>query len=190
MANAQHLAKSAEHGTPVDVVEAARSVLGKFDLDPASNVEHNKIVKADWFYTAEQDGLAPQWYGHVFLNPPGTCGLLVCGNKKVCSCQLVRKFWNKLIHEYLAGRVRSAIWIGFSLEQLASLQNKTEKSPLSFPLCYPRKRLKFRGDNPTHSNYIALLPDCRMDGGMQLGLSQTALFQTHFAKFGVVRVPA
>lgn len=180
MANAQHLAKSGEHGTPVEVVDAARLVLGVFDLDPASSAEHNKVVKASQFFTTEDNGLIQTWFGHVFLNAPGTCELKVCKNDKVCSCKFVRKFWNKLIAEYLHGAVQSAIWIGFSLEQLASLQNHTNDDPLSFPLCYPKKRMKFRGDNPTHANYIALLPDKTCVD------RQETLFHEHFTPFGRV----
>lgn len=180
MANAQHSAKSGDHGTPVEVVSAGRIVLGGFDLDPASSESHNDKIRATEFYTAEDSGLVHTWAGRLFVNAPGTCELLVCGNKKVCSCQLVRKFWNKLIDSYLHGKVKSAIWIGFSLEQLASLQNNTTHCPLDFPLCYPRKRMKFRGDNPTHANYIALLPD-------KLNRStQEDMFHLHFSQFGQV----
>lgn len=181
MANAQHSAKSSDHGTPADVVDAARLVLGGFDLDPASSEEHNETIKADKIYTKENNGLIHPWCGRVFLNPPGTCGLEVCKNARACSCKLVRKFWNKLVREYRIGNTTSAIWIGFSLEQLASLQNNTEKSPLDFdfPLCFPRKRMNFRGNQPTHANYIALLSH-RARTRFRFGV--------HFAKFGAVRM--
>ena len=56
--------------TPDKIVEAARSVMGSIDLDPASNPIANAIVKAETFYTEEDNGLEQDWTGNVFLNPP------------------------------------------------------------------------------------------------------------------------
>lgn len=56
--------------TPPEIIEAARTVMCKIDLDPASCSEANKIVKADRFYTKEEDGLALPWFGNVWLNHP------------------------------------------------------------------------------------------------------------------------
>lgn len=40
---------------------------GAFDLDPCCRPE---TAKAPKFYTVETDGLAREWHGAVFLNPP------------------------------------------------------------------------------------------------------------------------
>jgi ParB family chromosome partitioning protein len=56
--------------SPADIVEAARDVLGSIDLDPASCDIANGTVKASRIYTADDDGLAHDWRGNVFLNPP------------------------------------------------------------------------------------------------------------------------
>lgn len=56
--------------TPPEIIEAARAVMYKIDLDPASCFEANKIVKADRFYTREENGLTLPWYGNVWLNHP------------------------------------------------------------------------------------------------------------------------
>jgi phage N-6-adenine-methyltransferase len=56
--------------SPGNIVEAARIVMGNFDLDPASSVIANRIIMADNFYTKDDDGLSQKWFGNIWLNPP------------------------------------------------------------------------------------------------------------------------
>ena len=57
--------------TPPAFIEAARTVLGGFDLDPASCEIANGTVKARRIFTAEDDGLAQDWpIGTIWMNPP------------------------------------------------------------------------------------------------------------------------
>jgi len=57
--------------TPSIYVEAARDVLGRFDLDPASSDVANRTVRADRIFTAQDDGLAQEWpVGAIWCNPP------------------------------------------------------------------------------------------------------------------------
>ena len=61
---------SNEHYTPSKYIEAARSVMGAIDLDPASCEQANLTVKAALFFTEDDDGLNQEWNGRVWLNPP------------------------------------------------------------------------------------------------------------------------
>lgn len=161
---ARHSCDSPEWYTPSPFVEAARELMGGIDLDPASHEEANRTVKALKFYTAEDDGLKQEWRGRVFLNPPGG---------------LVKQFWLKLLDSH---GVDQAIWIGYSLEQLQTLQQTGRAgmvSPLYFPICITSKRIAFveneakkaeriekmiaagkkpnKNSSPSHSNYITYM---------------------------------
>lgn len=82
--------------TPDDVIARARRVLGTIDLDPATNAAAQARIGATAFYTAEDDGLAHEWAGRVWMNPP-------------YSHPLVEQFTGKLLAELDAGRVTEAI---------------------------------------------------------------------------------
>lgn len=57
--------------TPSEYIESARSVMGSIQLDPASNEIAQETVKADEFYTINDDGLNYDWTGkNIWLNPP------------------------------------------------------------------------------------------------------------------------
>ena len=65
-----------ERYTPKEYIDAAREVLGTIDLDPASSTLANETVQATKIYTAEDDGLAQEWFGNIWLNPPYAKDLL------------------------------------------------------------------------------------------------------------------
>lgn len=137
---ARHTMDSPEWYTPSPYVEAARATMGGIDLDPASHEEANLTVKATEFYTEADNGLMLKWNGRIFINPPGG---------------LVNDFWQTLCAEWAAQRVTQAIWIGYSLEQLQTLQNaKAPFHPLGFSMCIPRQRIAF---NENEAKRIARL---------------------------------
>jgi len=125
---ARHSMDSPEWFTPSPYVEAAREVLGEIDLDPASHREANRIVRARRFYTEKGNGLRRPWFGRVFINPPG-------GH--------VAPFWYRLMVAIAAREITAAIWIGYSLEQLQTLQGYEVRSPIQFPICIPDRRIPF-----------------------------------------------
>jgi len=182
---ARHSSESSEHWTPQNIVELARETMGAIDLDPASSVEANQRIKANVFYTSEIDGFTKDWYGRVFLNPPGglsdnqqrivkmkcretgSCGLAV-GHTHEGVKASQKKWWFKLATEYESRRVRSAVFVCFSVELLQNTQTNAPADlpiPLDFPICYPSKRVAYlrsdgtAGAQPPHASCIVFLPD-------------------------------
>jgi phage N-6-adenine-methyltransferase len=82
--------------TPQKYIEMARTVLGYIDLDPASSKIANETVKADNYFTAEENGLSQVWYGKVWMNPP-------------YSKELIGEFTKKFTDEYEAGNIVEGI---------------------------------------------------------------------------------
>lgn len=130
-------------GSPEDIVERGRRVMGAIDLDPCSEPKFQEVVRAERYYdllNRGEDGLVLPWSGRVWCNPPG---------------QLVREFWQKALSE----SCDQMIWVGFSVEQLCVLADE-EAYPMDFSICIVRKRIAFtrhdgyRG-SPSHGNYLA-----------------------------------
>ena len=66
-----------EYFTPKEIVDAARCVFGgTIDLDPASCALANETVKAEKFFSIDDDGLSQMWHGNIWLNPPYTNGVI------------------------------------------------------------------------------------------------------------------
>lgn len=59
-----------EYYTPVEIVDAAREVMGGIDLDPASSHTANIRVRATKIFTIHDDGLNQEWNGRVWMNHP------------------------------------------------------------------------------------------------------------------------
>lgn len=89
---------SDEWYTPAEYVEAAREVMGGIDLDPASCEHAQATIQAERFHTKGDDGLAQEWRGRVWLNPP-------------YSQPAATRFADKLLEEHAAGRVTEAVMV-------------------------------------------------------------------------------
>jgi hypothetical protein len=113
------------------VVALAYAVMHGIDLDPMSDADANIVIGATRIFTVDDNAFDHPWEGRIFLNPSG---------------ELVREAWAYLMREYGAERVTEAIWTGFSLEQLQTLQSlhgEVEALPHDFPILYPRRRVAF-----------------------------------------------
>lgn len=59
-----------DYYTPRYVIDAARTVMGSIDTDPATHYEANKVIRAETCYTLQTNGLIREWKGNVWCNPP------------------------------------------------------------------------------------------------------------------------
>lgn len=152
----QHSTKSNEHYTPAHIVGLARSVMGSFDLDPASCPVANETVRASLIFTKENDGLSRiiEWSGKVFLNPPGGRSTIEI-KRRYGTGSFSCAWWFALIDAYRNYGVTEFVFIGFTLELLRNAQAIAgAPHPFDFSVCVPRERLRFTGGSPTHANII------------------------------------
>ena len=122
-----HNSGNNEWYTPKEYIDAAREVMGNIDLDPASSVLANEIIKVDKYYTIDNNGLNHEWKGKVWLNPP-------------YAGELIPLFIDKLKFHVLNGDIEEAIVL---------VNNATETNwfkalvTLSSAIIFPTSRIKF-----------------------------------------------
>jgi len=139
---------SNEWYTPDHIVDAARQVLGGFDLDPASCELANEVVMAGSYYTIEDDGLSQPWHGRVWLNPP-------YGRDEGQSNQ--GRWSAKLLDEYGAGNVAEAILL------VNAVTDRSWFHPFwGHAICFCYSRIRFYAPDvekaaPTHGNVLVYL---------------------------------
>jgi hypothetical protein len=158
---AQVSSDSNEYYTLAEHIEAARSVLGGIDLDPASHPAANEVVKAARFYTIDDDGLAQDWHGRLWLNPPwGKAG---------------PDFVKKLVRSHQEKAVTAAI-----LLVNAHATDTAWFQPLwDYLLCFSCPRIRYwqlggGGNSPNSGSvFIYFGPEC-------------ARFMEAFAQFGAI----
>ena len=140
--------------------------MGGIDLDPATSAIANKTVMADAFFTAETNGLANEWWGRVWMNPP-------------YAQPLISQFAQAMVDKFLNGEIEQ----GFCL-----VNNGTETKwgqtliGNASAVCFVSKRIRF------------LDPDGRPNGpplqGQMLAYfgSNIEGFKKEFKKHGTVLV--
>lgn len=113
--------------TPEEYILMARTVLGDIDLDPASNEIAQRTVLARKFFSKQDDGLAQEWHGRVWLNPP-------------YSQPAIDDFITKLVLEYRQGNVIAAILLTHNSTDTAWFHRALEAAS---GICFTRGRVRF-----------------------------------------------
>lgn len=134
---------SAEWYTPPEIIGRVLDTLGAIELDPCADAK--KSVPALNHLTEDDDGLAFEWNGRVYMNPPYGAGI---------------KVWvEKLRTHYVEGDVSEAI---------ALVPSRTDTAWFAmlrdYPRCFIRGRLRFSG----HDN-SAPFPSCAFYLGPNVG---------------------
>lgn len=168
-----HSSKSPEWYTPVQYIDAARFVMNGIELDPASTAEANLCVKADRYYTKDDDGLKLDWTASsVYCNPPSS------GSGR--SAQAA--WFAKAEKEYLEGRAKEIVFCMFNS---SGTQTKWYQAMFgNYPICFPDHRIKFvapadadeeeKDNSPVHASAFIYLGH------------HNALFAAAFRRFGKV----
>lgn len=113
--------------TPPDVLSDVRSLLGEIELDPASSEVAQAYVKASRYFTKEDDALAREWRGVVFLNPP-------------YAQPAIEQFATKLVAEVEAGRVTEAVMLTHNYTDTRWFHIAES---VASAICFTRGRIKF-----------------------------------------------
>ena len=116
---------SVEWYTPPNLVGSIAVFLDGIDLDPCA--EPAKAVPATTHYVEDDDGLARDWSGKVFMNPPYGSG--------------IDDWVRHLVNAYRSGQVTQAI---------ALLPARTDTAWMGrlrdYPRCFIRGRIRFSGE--------------------------------------------
>lgn len=113
--------------TPDEYLDAARAVLGGFDLDPASSDAAQEKIGAAAYYTKEDDGLKKPWHGRVWLNPP-------------YSQPLISHFIDRLCEAVESSEIDAAIMLTHNYTDTRWFHRAAH---VADAICFTRGRIKF-----------------------------------------------
>lgn len=203
-----HSSKSVEHYTPSWLTALARLTMGGIDLDPASCDVAQQTVQATNCFADDGalGGLGMQWYGRVWLNPPGgklnrvTLLPLPRGPTGVQGgpgFSAAAVWWHMLQGEWASLRVSQAIFLAFNMSVFRTAQSLECRPPFHFPMCVPSERIKFDvidadgvrrpGESPPQDSAIIYLPDVPRDETQFADYEGVQRFARVFADVGEVR---
>ena len=116
-----------ESYTPPKYIESARAVMGEIDLDPASNTMAQENVKADKYFTVNDNGLEQDWSGRVWLNPPYTA-------------RVINKFIDKTVQDFSSGEIKEAIVLTNNNTDTSWFHNAAKTASA---ICFTAGRINF-----------------------------------------------
>lgn len=153
---------SDEWYTDPELIESARVVLGRIELDVASCAAANRIVRADHYFTKKDDALSLQWWGGLWMN---------------CPFSKTSRFVEGFVEEWQARRVRSALLLfngSTDTEWFHRLLG------LDLPVCLTRGRRGFidRSGRKVDGN--------RVGQAVFYAGPKRALFRREFRKYGEI----
>jgi ParB family chromosome partitioning protein len=148
--------------TPSKYIEAARTVMGSIDLDPASCELAQETVQASQYFTIDENGLTKEWRGNVWLNPP-------------YSKESVGLFAAKLVEE--TANLSQAIVL---VNNATDTQWFHEIASVATAICFVRGRIKFNDKNGKPANTPVQGQVCIYVGG------NAEKFCLVFSSFGIV----
>lgn len=175
--NIQHSSRSGRWFTPVWLVEKVHRVLDRVDLDPATEASANARIQAAMTMGWNAELPETRWLfspGTVYCNPPGG---------KKAGKSMTGLFWRRMMQERDSGLLTHGIFLCFSLEALQHTQGMGCNPVAEFPLCVPKKRIKFdlpsgfTPASPSHSNCVVYVPGT---------LNKAKLFQDVFRDTGAI----
>jgi phage N-6-adenine-methyltransferase len=111
--------------TPAEYIEAARSVMGSIDIDPASSETAQAVIKAKKYFTKETDGLISVWSGNMWMNPP-------------YDMPNIELFIGKAVQHFAEGKIKQAIILTNNSSDTAWFHLLAEH-----PFCLTRGRIQF-----------------------------------------------
>lgn len=174
-----------EYYTDPKIAEAARSMMGGIDLDPASSAGANEVIRAIVFHGPHDNSMSRPWMGRVWMNHPFGRQEDACPPD--CTKEHIHHSYpyhgnaawiNKLMEEWEGGNVEEALCITY-----ACTSEKWFQPLLDFPQCFLCPR----------TNYY--LPDGTIKKGVTKGSVITYIgdretrFHRYFKSFGKCHKP-
>jgi ParB family chromosome partitioning protein len=150
--------------TPAWLIESAWQVLGSIDLDPATCLAAQAVIKAKAWYTKVEDGLARSWHGNVWCNPPYSDPL---------------PWAERMVHAYQSSEIKAGMMLvncSCSPKWAQHLWKHTNA------VCLLNRRINFWHPTKTNAN-----GSYDRDSALFYFGPEADLFKSVFNQYGVVR---